>query len=92
MLVHEAPGRSVTMIVRTGKVRKGDTITEQVPDPENPYREVILTEEPVAGEIYYDGHWHLVKYFTGEDTRTRHKVKYTGTEHRVWQIVRPTGR
>lgn len=92
MMFVQQEGRTVTMILRTNKIRRGDTIVEQVPDSENPYREVLLTEAPVAGELHYRGEWHPVKYFTGVDTRTRHTVKYTGTDYRVWQVVRETGR
>lgn len=79
---------TVTMIVRTGKVRRGDVIAQQVPDKDNPYREVRLTKPPVTGEIFYQGRWHLVKYFTGEDQRTGKTVMYTGTEFQTWQITR----
>jgi hypothetical protein len=81
---------AVTMIARTSKIRRGDVIVQQVPDKENPYREVRLTETPVNGEILYQGRWIPVKYFTGEDVRNRKRVMYTGTEFQTWQIVRET--
>lgn len=89
-MLETLPARSqpVQMILRSGKIRRGDVIIEQVPDAENPYREVVITEQPVVGEIFYQGHWHEVRYFTGVDSRTQRTVKHTGTEHRPWQIVR----
>lgn len=78
---------SVNMIVRTSKVRRGDVIVQQVPNKENPYREVRLTAVPEHGEILYLGVWVPVKYFTGEDQQGR-TVKLTGTDYQTWQIVR----
>lgn len=76
------------MIIRTGKVRRGDTVVQQVPDAEHPYREVTLTEPPLTAELFYQGHWHQVRYMTGFDARAGRVVKFTGTEHQVWQILR----
>lgn len=90
-MVIPAEPKTITMIVRTGRIRRGDTIAEQVADQDTPYREVRITEA-VSGEIYYDGHWHMVKYLTGTDVRSGRKIMYTGTEHCTWQIIRETGR
>lgn len=76
------------MIIRTGKVRRGDTVVQQVPDEQNPYREVVLTEVPVTAELLYQGAWHTVRYMTGFDNRAKRMVKLIGTEHQVWQIIR----
>lgn len=76
------------MILRTGKLRRGDTVIQQVPDEQNPYREVVLTEPPVIAELPYRGSDVPVRYFTGYDPRARHVVMLTGTEHQVWQILR----
>lgn len=88
----QAEPKIITMIVRTGRVRRGDVIAEQVPDQDNPYREVTITEHPEYGKIHYDGHWVPVKYLTGVDNRTGRKIKYTGVEYGTWQIIRSTGR
>jgi hypothetical protein len=76
------------MIIRTGKVRRGDTVVQQVPDADNPYREVTLTEQPLTAELFYQGRWHMVRYMTGFDAHSKRVVKFTGTEHQVWQIIR----
>lgn len=76
------------MILRTIKLRRGDTIIQQVPDKDNPYREVTLTEAPVPGEVLKDGKWIEVRFITGVDGRNRRTVKYTGTLYDMWQIVR----
>lgn len=76
------------MIIRTGKVRRGDTVVQQVPDEKNPYREVVLTETPITAELLYHGKWHEVRYMIGFDNRAQRVVKLIGTEHQVWQIIR----
>lgn len=76
------------MIIKTGKIRKGDTVIQQVPDYNNPYREVELTEDPVTAELVYKGSSHQVRYFTGFDWQLKRVVKLTGTEYQVWQILR----
>lgn len=78
---------SVQMILRTPKLRRGDTVIEQVPSAEHPFREVTLTDVMI-GECAYRGEWHEIRYLTGLDRRTGKKVMYTGTEYRTWQILR----
>lgn len=85
--LHEV--QSTQMIVRTGKVRLNDVVVEQVASGTHPYREVVVTEHPVTGEIFYQGQWVPVRYITGRDRLTDRTVRYTGTEFGTWQIVRP---
>jgi len=88
---YRAPGSEsvqVQMALKTTKIRRGDTVVEQVADKERPYREVTLTSHPEAGEVEYLGHRVPVRYLSGVDSRTGRPVKYTGTEHMYWQVVR----
>jgi len=78
----------VQMELRTSKLRRGDTIIEQVADRDHPYREVVLIEHPTTDVMTYEGHDVPVKYLKGTDARTGRLVQYTGTEFTYWQIVR----
>jgi hypothetical protein len=76
------------MIIRTSKVRRGDTVVQQVPDEQSPYREVVITDTPMTAELVYQGKPVTVWYMTGFDNRAKRVVTMTGTEYQVWQIIR----